>query len=105
MNQEEKINRLRLFRSENVGAVTFRVLMEHFKTAEKALSALPEKARKGGLRKPLKICSRAEAEKEFEDIQKAGAEFIFRAKTLIPNSWQSCPTRRPSCRSWGTKPC
>lgn len=77
MNQEEKINRLRLFRSENVGAVTFRVLMEHFKTAQAALNALPEKARKGGLRKPLKICSRAEAEKEFEDIQKNGAEFVF----------------------------
>lgn len=91
MNQEEKINRLRLFRSENVGAVTFRVLMEHFKTAQAALNALPEKARKGGLRKPLKICSRAEAEKEFEDIQKNGAEFVFLNEDAYPEQLAVLP--------------
>lgn len=84
MNFDEKINRLRLFRSENVGAVTFRVLMQHFKTAEEALASLPEKARKGGLRKPLKICSKAEAEKEFEDVAKIGAEILFLNETDYP---------------------
>lgn len=103
MNQEEKINRLRLFRSENVGAVTFRVLMEHFKTAEKALSALPEKARKGGLRKPLKICSRAEAEKEFEDIQKAGAEFIFSGEDAYPEQLAILPDAPPVLSVMGNK--
>ena len=77
MNFDEKINRLRLFRSENVGAVTFRVLTQHFKTAQEALASLPEKARKGGLKKTLRICSKAEAEKEFEDVAKIGAELLF----------------------------
>lgn len=103
MNQEEKINRLRLFRSENVGAVTFRVLTEHFKTAKEALNALPEKARKGGLRKPLKICSRAEAEKEFEDIQKIGAEFIFSGEDDYPEQLAVLPDAPPVLSVLGRK--
>lgn len=84
MDQEEKINRLRLFRSENVGAVTFRVLLEHFKTAENALNALPEKARKGGRIKALRICSRDDAEREIEAVQKIGAELLFSGQKEYP---------------------
>ena len=84
MDKEEQINRLRLFRSENVGAVTFRVLLQHFKTAENALNALPEKARKGGLKKALRICSRAEAEQEIEAVRKAGAEMLFLGQKEYP---------------------
>ena len=84
MDQEEQINRLRLFRSENVGAVTFRVLMQHFKTAENALKILPEKARKGGLKKELRICTRAEAEQEIEAVRKAGAEMLFLGQKEYP---------------------
>ena len=85
MDQEEQINRLRLFRSENVGAVTFRVLIQHFKTAENALKALPEKARKGGLKKELRICSRAEAEQEMEAVQKIGGEMLFSEQDGYPD--------------------
>ena len=84
MDQEEQINRLRLFRSENVGAVTFRVLLQHFKTAENALNALPEKARQGGLKKGLKICSHGEAEKEIEAVQKIGGEMLFLGQAEYP---------------------
>ena len=84
MDQEEQINRLRLFRSENVGAVTFRILLQHFQTAENALNALPETARKGGLKKALRICSRAEAEQEIEAVRKAGAEMLFLGQKEYP---------------------
>lgn len=84
MDQEEQINRLRLFRSENVGAVTFRILLQHFKTAENALKALPEQARKGGLKKTLRICSRAEAEKEMEAVRKIGGEMLFWGQDEYP---------------------
>ena len=84
MDQEEQINRLRLFRSENVGAVTFRILLQHFQTAENALNALPETARKGGLKKALRICSRAEAEQEIEAVRKAGSEMLFLGQKEYP---------------------
>ena len=84
MDQEEQINRLRLFRSENVGAVTFRILLQHFKTAGNALKALPEQARKGGLKKALRICTRAEAEQEIETVRKFGAEMLFLGQKEYP---------------------
>ncbi|MBR4126302.1 MAG: DNA-processing protein DprA, partial [Alphaproteobacteria bacterium] len=85
MDQEEQINRLRLFRSENVGAVTFRILLQHFKTAGNALKALPEQARKGGLKKALRISSRAEAEQEIEAVRKFGAELLFLGQKEYPD--------------------
>ncbi|MEQ1714026.1 MAG: DNA-protecting protein DprA, partial [Hyphomicrobium sp.] len=39
---------LRLIRSENVGPVTFRELVNHCGGAEAALAALPELSRRGG---------------------------------------------------------
>ena len=103
MNQEEKINRLRLFRSENVGAVTFRILLKHFKTAREALDALPEKARKGGMKKPLKICSRSEAEKEFEKAERIGAEFIFLDDTDYPELLSGIADAPPVLSVMGNK--
>ena len=86
MDQEEQLNRLRLIRSENVGAITFRILLERFKTAEKALQALPEYAIRGGLKKNLRICSKDEAEKEIENTLKAGAELLFLGQKEYPES-------------------
>ena len=103
MNQEEKINRLRLFRSENVGPVTFRILIDHFKTAQEALKVLPEKARKGGLRKPLKICPREEAEKEIEATLKVGAEMLFFGEEDYPEQLAALPDAPPVLSVMGNK--
>ena len=55
LSQAEKLARLRLARSENVGPITFRQLLERFGSAESALAALPELARRGGRRRPIRI--------------------------------------------------
>ncbi len=67
----ERLARLRLIRSENVGPITFRQLISRFKTGMEALERLPELARHGG-KKSLKICAQAAAEKELERTEKAG---------------------------------
>ena len=103
MDQEEQINRLRLFRSENVGAVTFRVLLEHFKTAENALIALPEKARKGGLKKALRICPRDEAEREIEAVQKCGGEMLFLGQREYPELLAQINDAPPVLSVFGNK--
>ena len=43
--------RLRLYRTRNVGPATFRTRLWRFGSAEKALDALPELARRGGQNK------------------------------------------------------
>src|SRR5262245_30896869 len=64
LSDEERLDWLRLIRSENVGPRTFRALLEHFGSARAALDALPDLARRGGAARPTRVCSRAEAERE-----------------------------------------
>ena len=64
LSEAERRDRLRLIRSENVGPITFRRLLDRFGTASAALRALPDLARKGGRRDAVRICSVAQAEAE-----------------------------------------
>ena len=61
---QEKLARLRLIRSENVGPITFFKLLERFKTAVDALDALPALAKNGGRAARLKIFPQSKAEDE-----------------------------------------
>jgi len=70
LSDDERIDWLRLIRSENVGPVTFFDLLERYGTAAKALEALPELAERGGRRKPLRICTAREAEREIATARK-----------------------------------
>lgn len=60
----QRVDWLRLIRSERVGPRTFARLLAQFGTATAALEALPDLARRGGRAEPLRITSRAEAEAE-----------------------------------------
>ncbi len=84
LSPADKLDWVRLIRSENVGPVTFRELVARFGTATAALEALPELARKGGRRNGLLIPSRAEAERELAAIAKAGARLIALAEADYP---------------------
>ncbi len=75
MSSNDRLNWLRLIRSENVGPVTFFRLLERFGSAEDALSALPGLARKGG-RRDYRPCALPQAETELERLHKAGASLI-----------------------------
>jgi DNA processing protein len=72
----EKLDRLRLLRSENVGPVSWRQLMEAHGSATKALEALPEMARRGGRKKPYKICAKSLVEEEWAATEAAGASLL-----------------------------
>ena len=48
LTDEERLDWLRLIRSENVGPRTFRALVDHYGSARAALAALPDLARRGG---------------------------------------------------------
>ncbi len=63
LTDAERIDRLRLIRSENVGPRTFRSLLQHCGSAREALRRLPEMARRGGAGR-LRICSEEDARAE-----------------------------------------
>ncbi|WP_046022276.1 DNA-processing protein DprA [Magnetospira sp. QH-2] len=79
----EKLDWLRLIRSENVGPITFHGLLQQFGSARAALDALPDLARRGG-RKKLKVASRAQAEKEIEAARAMGARLIAAVEPDYP---------------------
>ena len=80
----ERLNRLRLIRSENVGPVTYRQILERYGTAGDGLEALPELARRGGRRKPIKICPKSKAEDEMAAIEASGAQLLTLGEAEYP---------------------
>lgn len=82
LGEAERLACLRLIRSENVGPVTFRELINHFGGAEAALSALPELSHRGGRR--IRLCTREEAEAEIERAERAGAKILFTIEPGYP---------------------
>ena len=73
---QDKLAWLRLIRSDNVGPVTFRSLINHFGSAETALDMLPELSRRGGARRSIRIATREQAEREIEIATRFGARFV-----------------------------
>src|ERR1043166_1321969 len=71
LSDEERIDWLRLIRSENVGPRGFRSLLRYFGSARAARAHLPERARRGGA-SAVRICSRSEAEREFAAARALG---------------------------------
>jgi len=76
LSDEQRLNWLRLIRSQNVGPATFRDLISGFGTAAAAIEALPELAKSGGLPAKIKICPVEDAEVELRQAEKIGARFI-----------------------------
>ena len=72
----ERVNRLRLIRTENVGPVAYQQLMAHYGSASDALEALPELSRKGGMSRSVRIYSQDAAERDFERAELLGARFV-----------------------------
>jgi DNA processing protein len=84
LNAAQRLACLRLIRSDNVGPVTFRELINHYGGAEEALEALPELSRKGGRREALRICPRDVAEAELQAASRLGARPLFTIEPGYP---------------------
>ncbi|MEP5262777.1 MAG: DNA-protecting protein DprA, partial [Nitratireductor sp.] len=64
LSAAERFARLRLARSENIGPVTFRDLLDHFGNAVAGLDALPDLAARGGAKRAVRVAREGEAEAE-----------------------------------------
>ncbi len=82
LSEAQQLAWLRLIRSENVGPVTFRELINHFGTAAAALEALPDLSRRAGRR--IRVCSADEAAAEYEGVRRRGATLVTLGEPAYP---------------------
>jgi DNA processing protein len=80
----QRLDWLRLIRSDNVGPRTFRMLLRHCGSAGAAIEALPELARRGGAR-AVRLFRRDEAEEELEAAAKMDVTFVALGEDGYPS--------------------
>src|SRR6476469_2090687 len=81
----ERLDRLRLIRSDHVGPRTFRSLLRHFGTARVALERLPDLARRGGASRPGRICSEDDARAELAAANRIGVSLLAPGEAGYPS--------------------
>lgn len=86
LTDAERLDWLRLIRSENVGPITFFQLLDRFGGAGSALEALPELARRGGRGGRLRIADESAAEREVEGLAAIGARLIACGEDEYPQA-------------------
>lgn len=75
LTPQQRVDWLRLIRTESVGLQTFRQLINRFGQAAEAIAALPHLLQRNGA-SPPSVPTRTEAEDEIAKAQKLGARFV-----------------------------
>lgn len=86
LTDQQRLHWLRLIRSDQVGPSTFRDLINHFGTAEQAIDALPDLAKRGGAAKRIRIADLKNIEAELEQAARLGIKLIAMGEPDYP-SW------------------
>lgn len=84
LTDAQRIDWLRLIRSDRVGPATFRSLINHFGSARAALERLPDLARRGGAQRPGRICGEDEARAEIAAGAKIGVTWVAPGEAGYP---------------------
>jgi len=95
LSQSEKLDWLRLTRSDNVGPVTFFQLLRRFGSAGAALEALPRLAQRGGSAKPFTPFPKSKALEEMAALERFGAVFVAWGEPLYPPGLLPLPDPPP----------
>jgi len=93
LSDEERIDWLRLIRTDGIGPRTFRALVNRFGGAAGALEALPGLAGRRG--RPGKLATRAEAAREIEEASRRGIRFVAFGEPDYPRPLQAVDTAPP----------
>jgi DNA processing protein len=95
LTDEQRLDWLRLIRSENVGPRTFRALLNQYGGARAALNALPDLARRGGAARPIQVGSAEEAERELAAARRMGISLIALGEPDYPRRLQAIDDAPP----------
>jgi len=82
ISQTEIIDNIQLIRCENIGPITYYKILEKFGSAKNALENFSEVSKISN--RNIKLCSRNNAEKEFELTEKYGAKIILHSDPNYP---------------------
>jgi len=93
LGDDQRLAWLRLIRSENIGPVTFRELINHFGSGSAALAVAPELARRGG--RSIRICSEAEAARELAALERLGGAMVALGEPDYPAALRHIPDAPP----------
>jgi DNA processing protein len=104
LSEQQRLAWLRLIRTENIGPVTFRELINRFGGAIEALRALPELSRRGGRLENLRICSEQDAAAELERAVRIGATLTAVGEAGYPPWLAHAPAAPPLLYVKGARP-
>ncbi len=92
LSDAQRLDWLRLWRSESVGPRTFRTLINRLGSAQAALKELPRLASRG---KPVRIASVEEIERELAEAARCGANFVALGEADYPTLLRKIDTAPP----------
>jgi len=104
LNHNILVAKLRLIRSQNIGPITYYKLIEMFGDAGRALEALPDLARRGGVKGGIRICSPDKAEQELERLEKVGGRMVCHTDPEYPTLLRHVEDAPPLISVRGTLP-
>jgi len=84
MPDDERLARLRLARTQGIGPITFRRLIERYQSAIRAVDLLPELAKRGGKKTSYDPVSKGEAEDELARLDAAGGTIVAWGEASYP---------------------
>ncbi|WP_245512946.1 DNA-processing protein DprA [Enterovirga rhinocerotis] len=93
LTDEQRLDWLRLIRTERIGPRTFRALMSRHGGAREVLEALPGLARRAG--RAIEVTTRAEALREIEAAGRAGIRFVASVEGDYPTPLRAIDTAPP----------
>lgn len=104
LTDRQRLDWLRLARSENVGPRTFRELINLYGSAAAALEALPELSRRGGGR-TIRIATLAEVERELARAAALGVRFVALGERDYPDRLRRTASAPPLIALRGETAC
>ena len=84
LSSEQRIDWLRLIRTDGIGPATFRQLLDKFGDADEAIAQAPALARARGRRNIFKIASKDQINAELDQADYLGARFIASCEPAYP---------------------
>ncbi|MFQ0814184.1 DNA processing protein DprA [Brucella anthropi] len=95
LSDRQRLNWLRLIRTDNIGPVTFRDLILFCGSASNAIEMLPDLNIRGGSARPIRVTPMDEAERELEAIERAGARLVGMGEPDYPQQLKNCEAPPP----------
>ncbi len=93
LSDAQRLDWLRLIRSENIGPRTFRGLVNRYGGAGPALEALPHLAKQGG--RTVRIATRESCEREMEGLARLGGKLVCLGEDVFPASLRAIDSPPP----------